>query len=324
MVSASSQSCIVVWARPLPLLTGSRHTAIQAPSLARRIHAIWRPGIHGPVIEYPPAFTHIGSSSRRGPVPRAGKALDVSMRTGRSTRCRVRYPHISPAQLSNTLSNYSSCLAARRHPRLSRVWVWNNPRFRANNEPMVLTRRIVVLVFALGCCLLIPSCAPIVGKADPTNGNAEVVRVVDGDTVDIRHDDRGRLRIRILGINAPETHKRGWTVGCYGPESATWAGAFLPVGQRVSTVTDPTQGPTDRYGRTLAYLDLPDGRDFSVESVRAGHVPGRHLRQAPGPAVRGPRRGRERGQDLARRPLGAALLWRDRIGSRVGRAPGRR
>ena len=97
-----------------------------------------------------------------------------------------------------------------------------------------------------------------------------MVRVVDGDTVDIRHDDRGRLRIRILGINSPETHKRGWTVGCYGPEAAAWAGAFLPVGQRVSMVIDPTQGLIDRYGRTLAYLDLPDGRDFSVESVRAG------------------------------------------------------
>ncbi len=35
-------------------------------------------------------------------------------------------------------------------------------------------------------------------------------------------------------------------------------------------VTDPTQAQTDRYGRTLSYLDLPDGRDFSVESVRAG------------------------------------------------------
>ncbi|WP_396932603.1 thermonuclease family protein [Mycolicibacterium sp.] len=136
---------------------------------------------------------------------------------------------------------------------------------------MVLIRHAAVLVFALGCCPLVPSCAPILGNADPTgDSNAAVVRVVDGDTVDIRHDDRGRLRIRILGINAPETHKRGWTVGCYGPESAAWAGAVLPVGQRVSMEADPTQGLTDRYGRTLAYLDLPDGRDFSVESVRAG------------------------------------------------------
>lgn len=71
---------------------------------------------------------------------------------------------------------------------------------------MLLIRRGAVLVFALGFWLFVPSCASVAGNADPSGGsNAVVVRVVDGDTVDIRHDDRGRLRIRILGINAPET-----------------------------------------------------------------------------------------------------------------------
>ena len=32
----------------------------------------------------------------------------------------------------------------------------------------------------------------------------------DGDTVDIRDDIRGRLRIRLLGIDTPETHKPGY------------------------------------------------------------------------------------------------------------------
>lgn len=126
---------------------------------------------------------------------------------------------------------------------------------------------------AAGCCGLVAACSPaFVGSAQPATGvtNAVVVRVIDGDTADIRQDDRGRLRIRILGINAPETHRKGWSVGCYGPESAAWATSFLPVGQRVSVTGDPTQAATDRYGRTLAYIDLPDGRDFSMESVRAG------------------------------------------------------
>jgi micrococcal nuclease len=35
-------------------------------------------------------------------------------------------------------------------------------------------------------------------------------------------------------------------------------------------VTDPTQGMTDRYGRTLAYLVRADGWDYSVEAARAG------------------------------------------------------
>jgi micrococcal nuclease len=35
-------------------------------------------------------------------------------------------------------------------------------------------------------------------------------------------------------------------------------------------VTDPSQGLHDRYGRTLAYLQKPDGWDYSVEAARAG------------------------------------------------------
>lgn len=42
------------------------------------------------------------------------------------------------------------------------------------------------------------------------------------------------------------------------------------LGQRVALVTDPTQGMTDRYGRTLAYLVRADGWDYSVEAARAG------------------------------------------------------
>jgi micrococcal nuclease len=39
-----------------------------------------------------------------------------------------------------------------------------------------------------------------------------VLKVVDGDTVDIVDDVRGRLRIRSLGIDTPETKKPGYSV----------------------------------------------------------------------------------------------------------------
>jgi micrococcal nuclease len=42
------------------------------------------------------------------------------------------------------------------------------------------------------------------------------------------------------------------------------------LGQRAALVTDPTQDMTDRYGRTLAYLDKADGWDDSIEAARAG------------------------------------------------------
>jgi micrococcal nuclease len=114
--------------------------------------------------------------------------------------------------------------------------------------------------------LLVP--APIV-YADPADTTAVVLKVVDGDTVDIRDDVRGRLRIRLLGIDTPETKKPGYTVGCWGPEATEFAKQTL-LGQRVAFTTDPTQGMYDRYGRTLAYLDKADGWDYSIEVARAG------------------------------------------------------
>src|SRR6476661_7928084 len=65
-------------------------------------------------------------------------------------------------------------------------------------------------------------------------------------------DVRGRLRIRLLGIDTPETKKPGYTVGCWGPEASEFAKSTL-LGQCVAFVTDPSQGMYDRFGRTLAY-----------------------------------------------------------------------
>jgi micrococcal nuclease len=93
--------------------------------------------------------------------------------------------------------------------------------------------------------------------------------VVDGDTVDVVDDSRGRLRIRVLGIDSPEVQKPGFSVGCWGPQASDFARSTL-TGQRVAIVTDPSQDAHDRYGRTLAYLDRPGGWDFSVEAARAG------------------------------------------------------
>ena len=59
--------------------------------------------------------------------------------------------------------------------------------------------------------------------ADPVAVTATVLKVVDGDTIDIRADVRGRLRVRLLGIATPETKKPGYTVGCWGPEATQFA-----------------------------------------------------------------------------------------------------
>ena len=121
-----------------------------------------------------------------------------------------------------------------------------------------------------GAVAMLPLFVPSpTGQTQPVATTAVVLKVVDGDTIDIRDDVRGRLRVRILGIDTPETKKPGYTVGCWGPEATEFAQTAL-VGQRVALVLDPTQDRTDRYGRTLAYLVKGDGWNYSVEAARAG------------------------------------------------------
>jgi micrococcal nuclease len=128
----------------------------------------------------------------------------------------------------------------------------------------------LLVATALIAGALTVGCAPgPAAHADPVATTATVLKVVDGDTVDIVDDVRGRLRIRLLGIDTPETKKPGYTVGCWGPEASEFAKSTL-LGQRVAFITDPGQDTYDRYGRTLAYLDKADGWDYSIEAARAG------------------------------------------------------
>lgn len=122
---------------------------------------------------------------------------------------------------------------------------------------------------ALSAAALLSLLCPPTVAAEPVAATATVLKVVDGDTIDIRDDIRGRLRVRVLGIDTPETKKPGYTVGCWGPEATEFATSTL-LGQRVAFQPDPTQDRTDRYGRTLAYLVRADGWDYSIEAARAG------------------------------------------------------
>jgi micrococcal nuclease len=134
----------------------------------------------------------------------------------------------------------------------------------------LLVRILLVcsVIAVLWAHLLGGTSSPVV-RADTVETTALVLKIVDGDTVDIVDDVRGRLRVRLLGIDTPETKKPNFTVGCWGPEATAFAKSTL-LGQRVALIPDPTQDRTDRYGRTLAYLDKADGWDYSIEAARAG------------------------------------------------------
>lgn len=95
-----------------------------------------------------------------------------------------------------------------------------------------------------------------------------VARVIDGDTVDVSENGKG-VRVRLLGINTPETLDPRKPVECFGPEASKKMHELLDDGE-VRLETDPSQGLYDKYGRTLAYVFLPDGTDVNKLLVTQG------------------------------------------------------
>jgi micrococcal nuclease len=94
--------------------------------------------------------------------------------------------------------------------------------------------------------------------------SGKVSRVVDGDTLIARLRLRSE-RVRLIGINAPE---KG---ACYGA-NATAMARTLALNRRVTLQGDRTQSRRDRFGRLLAYVRLPGGRDLGRELIRAGRA----------------------------------------------------
>ncbi len=101
---------------------------------------------------------------------------------------------------------------------------------------------------------------------------ATVVRVIDGDTVDVQFtDDRSTDRIRLIGIDTPEVVDPRKPVQCFGREASEHAHGLLD-GQAVSVEKDASQGDRDIYGRLLSYLRLPDGRNFGQTMIADGYA----------------------------------------------------
>ncbi len=98
-----------------------------------------------------------------------------------------------------------------------------------------------------------------------------VVSVVDGDTLDIDVPDTNGdyTRVRLLGIDTPETKDPRVGVMYYGPEASAFAAA-LAEGKTVTVLLDTVSDVRDIYGRLLAYIRLPDGRILNEELIAAG------------------------------------------------------
>lgn len=108
---------------------------------------------------------------------------------------------------------------------------------------------------------------PPATPALPDGDDTAVESVTDGDTIRVA----GGVRVRLIGIDTPETVDPRTSVQCYGPEASARMKATLPAGTAVRLVYDVER--LDRYGRTLAYVyRSSDGEFVNAAMVRDGYA----------------------------------------------------
>lgn len=121
---------------------------------------------------------------------------------------------------------------------------------------------ILVLAISFSGCTL---------ERDPNLEGMEQVyvkRVVDGDTFITGEGDR----VRLIGIDAPESAIPDTQPEAYGPEASAFLEELIE-GETVYMEKDVSE--TDRYDRLLRYVYLSDGtfvNEYIVEEGYAVHV----------------------------------------------------
>ena len=122
-------------------------------------------------------------------------------------------------------------------------------------------RQLVKIIVSAASFLLITIVWPYVqakieSRPPIPAGQYYVTKVADGDTIEV--DMSGVTeRVRMIGVDTPETHKPNTPVQCYGPQASDYTKNLL-THQSVRLEADPTNDNRDRYDRLLRYVYLND------------------------------------------------------------------
>jgi endonuclease YncB( thermonuclease family) len=110
--------------------------------------------------------------------------------------------------------------------------------------------------FALSLLFLVLLCSPLIFATETIKG--KVVSIADGDTITVLKDKQ-QIKVRLHGVDAPEKAQD------FGTASRTFT-SELCFGKEVTVEVKDT----DRYGRKVGIVTLPDGRVLNQELLKAG------------------------------------------------------
>ena len=131
------------------------------------------------------------------------------------------------------------------------------------------------LLFAAVLSLLVAACAHnrergATPESSADGSNATVERIIDGDT--LIADINGRSeRVRLLGIDTPESVAQNRPDQCFGEESSRYLTFLLPEGTPITLTLD--EEPRDQYDRLLAYVVRSDDQLFvNLDLLEQGYA----------------------------------------------------
>ncbi len=127
-------------------------------------------------------------------------------------------------------------------------------------------RAVAAVAVAL---VLLALAAPAPAVAPRGDEPAAVLRVVDGDTLQVQV--RGRVeKVRLIGVDTPESVDPRRPVEYFGKEASAFTRRIVE-GKNVILRGEPGRENRDRYGRLLRYVYLPDGTCLNAEIIRQGY-----------------------------------------------------
>ena len=103
------------------------------------------------------------------------------------------------------------------------------------------------------------SSEPTIPKKDYTTlatTSAEVIRTVDGDTIEVKFPDGAIKKVRLIGIDTPETVDPRKPVECFGKEASAKMKEL--VNGKTVTLKRKLNENRDGYGRLLRYVYVGD------------------------------------------------------------------
>jgi len=119
------------------------------------------------------------------------------------------------------------------------------------------------------------------GTLENNQINARIIRVIDGDTVEVHLNNGKTDKVRLLGVDTPETNSKN-KPGEYG--TITDMECLTKWGQKATSyaieqldhkevvlILDEEAGLRGYYGRLLAYLEM-DKKDFNRSLVQLGYA----------------------------------------------------